>query len=58
MNLDFSELNFVDTCEIVTNSTSTVTYCYSSATALNEILIITGIFFLIVYGFIKFMNKI
>lgn len=42
--MDFSPLNFVDSCQITASSTTTTVYCYSSATALNEFMFVIAIF--------------
>ena len=49
MELDFSNLNFVNTCESITTATSTITYCHSSAETFVLILSGTILFFLGVF---------
>lgn len=46
---DYTELNFVETCTTSNVGSSTVRECYSSATALNEILLVIVTFLVIVF---------
>lgn len=56
-DLNFTDLNFVDTCEIIQTSTSTISYCYSTAGSLNQILIMMLLFIFVAFGIIKLINK-
>jgi len=46
--MDYTGLNFVETCETTDTGSSSVRTCYNSATTLNEILLIT-VFFLTIF---------
>lgn len=55
--MDFSPLNFVDSCTIDSSvATSTVVNCYSSAVAFNEILLVALVFVVATLGAIKLLN--
>lgn len=56
MEIDWSQYNFVQTCEQKTTATSTVQFCYSSAEALNQLLLLTLLFIVGIGAVIKLFH--
>lgn len=54
--MDFSDKNFVDSCQIVTGATSTEVYCYSASAAFNQILLVSVVLVVVIFGAIKLLN--
>lgn len=55
--MDFSEKNFVDTCQISDVGTSTIVECYSSAGSLDQILLISFLVIVVMVVAIKLLNS-
>jgi len=54
--MDYSELNFVETCTTTETPSSSVRSCYNSATAFNEFLLIFISFFIILFLITKIFS--
>jgi len=55
--MDFSPLNFVDTCQIDSSTSTLLTVqCYSSAVSFNQILIVSITMILVVWSAIRIFN--
>jgi len=55
--MDFSPLNFVDSCQVDTSDASAIAInCYSSATALNEILLVATVLVVVTLCAVKLLN--